>query len=339
MAQPSFSQLPWFDAHLDLAYLAEQGRDMHVPPAEARGRLQPAAITLPSLAEGGVEACLATVFTEAVGPDHHGDAPTGYPESDAGGAYRAGMRQLKLYQAWRAGGVMTALDDPGDALRVGVLVENADPIPGPGELGPWLEGGVRAIGLTWARRGRYACGNAVSSDDNGAGLTELGRGLLDTMERTGVALDISHLNDRSLAQALHAFGGRVMASHSNARALLEPQDQRHLTDETIASVAERGGVIGLNLCGSFLTSENRPATVDDCVRHIEHVCNVAGDRTHVGLGSDMDGGFAADRLPDGIRSPAGLVRLAEALHDRGWSDDEIHGFAWGNWSRFWGLDA
>lgn len=74
----------FFDAHLDLAYLAEVGRDMHAPLDDCRGRLLPASITLPSLRDGGVRACLGTIFTEAIAPDGTTDTPeASYPEGDA----------------------------------------------------------------------------------------------------------------------------------------------------------------------------------------------------------------------------------------------------------------
>src|SRR5690606_23338569 len=129
----------------------------------------------------------------------------------------------------------------------------------------------------------------------------------------------------------------VIATHSNARALLGA-GERHLPDDAIREISRRGGVIGLNLYSAFLApglAESGRATIDDCIRHIEHICDVAGGRGHIGLGSDIDGGFAADRLPDGIDLPRDLARLAEALQARGWSDGDIGPLAWGAWARFW----
>ena len=62
-----------------------------------------------------------------------------------------------------------------------------------------------------------------------------------------------------------------------------------------------------------------------------------GHRRGVGLGTDMDGGIKATDLPRGIDAPKDLHKLCDALNGRGWSDEEIHGFAWGNWARFWGI--
>jgi membrane dipeptidase len=339
----------WFDAHLDLAFLAETGRDMHAEPDDCRGRYQPAAVTLSSLAEGGVDRVLATVFTEAVEDPSSPDAETGafaYPLGNRDAAYVCGMRQLKLYHAWQDAGVIALPNrEPARAperesrLRAGVLVENADPISDPDELDLWVEGGVVAIGLAWTTRGHYANGNGVESGGADTGLTDAGRALVVRMDELGVVHDASHLNDRSLADLFEATDRRVIASHSNCRALLGDR-QRHLTDDAIREIVRRDGVIGLNLCSSFLDEscwKSGRATIEDCVRQVEHVCEIAAEvgdaRRHVGMGSDMDGGFAADRLPEGIDRPADLDRIAEALRDRGWNDEEIAGFRGGNWRR------
>jgi membrane dipeptidase len=326
----------WFDAHLDLAYLAELGRDLHAPLDDCRGKLLPAAVTLPSLREGAVAACLATVFTEPIAPGSQTpDAEAAaYVAGDAEAARRAGLRQLKLYQAWVGGGAVAELrDTEADATpRLGVLVENADPIESPDHLDEWP--GVVAIGLTWARPGRYAHGNASDTDE---GLTDLGRAMVARMDDLGIAHDLSHLNRRSAAELLDRASGTVIATHSNCAALLNADDHRHLTDEQIRAIDARGGVIGLNLFTRFLTTEDRRATVADAVAHVEHVCEITGHRRAVGLGSDMDGGFDATQLPEGLDRPAGYARLIEALSDRGWPDADLAGFVYGNWARVLGL--
>lgn len=343
----------WFDAHLDLAFLAETGRDMHAQPDDCRGRYQPVSVTLPSLRAGGVRSVLATVFTEAVVDPSSPDAETGafaYPLGNRDAAYVCGMRQLKLYHAWQDAGVITLPNRepsgsaeaavPADqVVRAGVLVENADPITDPDELELWVQGGVVAVGLAWTTRGHYASGNGVPSDEKDSRLTDAGRALVARMDKLGVVHDASHLNDRSLADLLDATGKMVIASHSNCRALLGDR-QRHLTDDTIREIVARGGVIGVNLCSAFLDEarwETGRATIADAVRHVEHICTIAGNRDHVGLGSDMDGGFAADRLPEGIDTPADLARLADALRDAGWNDADIAKFRTGNWRRIFDL--
>lgn len=355
MSQPDHSnntQARWFDAHLDLAYLAETGRDMHAPPSDARGRHQPVAVTLPALAGAGVGWCMGTIFTEPVDPNDP-ERETGafaYADGDTLGAWKAGMRQMKLYQAWRGAGLIelmpvrgTPAPESNAPLRLGVLMEGADPIETPEQLDEWADLGVIAVGLTWARRSRYAGGNATPMKDAGIGLSAIGRELVARIDARGLVHDLSHLSQRATDELLAQTDQPVMASHSNARALMggrdEQKTQRHLADETVREIARRGGVIGVNLLSDFLSPgvvRGRRAAMDDVVRHIEHLCEVAGSRRHVALGSDADGGFGADRLPTGIDSMNDLERIAEALRDAGWSDAELDGFRRENWLRFWG---
>ena len=347
----------WFDAHLDLAYLAECGRDMHADLDDCRGTLLPAAVTLASLADGRVRACLGTIFTEGIpgdaAPDRSGTYA--YPIGDAEAAHTAGLRQLKLYQAWAEAGLVELIprrtrttpgtgrtDHAGPAstqrtpLALGILMECADPIRSPDELGFWVDSGVVAIGLAWWHQSRYAGGNGTD-----AGLSDAGRALVRQMDELGVVHDASHLSDRALRDLFEATDRVVMATHSNCRALLEADNQRHLTDDAIAEIGRRGGIVGLNLVRNFIRAglgrDERPG-VDEAVAHVEHVCQIMGHRTGVGLGSDMDGGITANDLPEGIDRPAHLPRLGDALRDRGWSDADVHAFAWGNWARFWGMD-
>jgi membrane dipeptidase len=331
----------WFDGHLDLAFLAETGRDMHAATDDCRGRYQPASITLPSLAEGKVRACFATLFTEAVEDPSAPGAETGafaYPMGDADAAYRATMRQLKLYHTWRDAGIIQMLNKRGSPvptdgpLTVGVLMEGADAIRDPDDLAEWAEGGVVMIGLTWRVQGRHAGGDAT-----GKPLTDSGRALIPAIDDAGIVLDVSHLSQRSLDEVLTLTDRPVVASHCNCRSLLDGTTERHLSDDAIREITRRGGVIGVNLVDTFLKPPGRkgPATIDDVCDHIEHIAQLAGRRDAVALGSDADGGFPADRLPAGIRTPADFNKITDALTARGWSDSEISGFRFENWARFW----
>jgi len=352
------------DAHLDLAYIAQQGVDLRVPSSD-RTRF---GVNFPALAAGGVRLAFATIFTEAIEPPvGRSLAPWEYESSESKsvgpsqtvstarsstGAERAGLDQLAMYLDWwtrgvvrvidtraaldevpvagapRSGEVPQVRDDPSVVVppSIVLLMEGADPITSPDRLVDWVGLGVRAIGLSWAKGSRYAGGNACPGP-----LTDLGRALLADMERLGVMLDLSHLSDEAFDGALEHFAGPVMASHSNARALLEPSP-RHLTDEQAQRIAQRGGVIGLNLYGRFLASGRR-ATIDDAVRHLEHWRERVGV-DHLGIGSDFDGGFGPADCPEGLGRPEELPRLFDALQRRGWSDPEINAVAFDSWMQF-----
>lgn len=354
----------WFDAHLDLAFLAVYARDLTAPLTIDAPPHPPAAVTLPSLKDANCLAVLATIFT---GADI--DGPAGYPAGDNERAHRAARAQLEAYLTWRdralfcldlpdalrpdphvgeiRGGMGVAElvpASPSAALRrltrdrrihAGILMENADPIRSPEDLPFWFQHGLRAVSLAWSTQSRYAGGNACAS-----GLTPAGRELIGELDRWHITHDVSHLSDPSLDGLLSATDRPLIASHSNCRALLPSMpdgspNQRHLTDASIAEIARRDGVIGLNLFGNFLSPEpGQPATVEHALRHVEHVCAITGSRRHIGLGSDIDGGFSADLLPQGVRSHADLTLLLEGLRDRGWSDDDLDGFTHANWARF-----
>lgn len=306
---------------------------MHAPLATCGGPWQPAAVTLPSLREGNVRRVLATIFTEAGG----NDAGVSYAAGDADEAHAAGVAQLGVYDAWLQQHAWTRAREKGE-LRFQLLMECADPIREPGELAWWVQQGVVAIGLAWARGSRYAGGNST-----GGPLTASGRELLREMDRLHVVHDASHLSDEALAGLFACTNARVIASHSNCRVLIDrPGDtprQRHLTDEAIREIARRDGVIGLNLFSLFLVpggADGLRASIAQTLAHVEHICNLTGSTKHVGLGSDMDGGLRGDQLPANINKPADLRLLAEGLRDRGWNDDAVRAFMHGNWERVFG---
>lgn len=334
----------WFDAHLDLAYLDVNRRDMRTSLQElgemTTGIHPPAAITLEELESAEVCRCLGTIFTEP-----NGDGPEGYEARDVESAAHVGREQLSTYTRWASQGVVDIatygrFEEPwlqgAPPLCVGILIENADPIREPDELTWWYEQGVVAIGLSWANDSRYACGNATTDD---IGLSDLGKHLVEAMDTLHMVHDVSHLSPQSTSDLFDLASGPMIASHSNCSSLLRGADRiasaRHVTDDTIRQIIDRGGVIGLNLFGRFLTppSENRRATIEDAVAHIEHVCEIAGSTRHVGLGSDMDGGFSAVDLPVNLDRPTKLHALCDALAAKGWTTEDLNRFRWGNWSR------
>lgn len=351
-----------FDAHLDLGALAVNGRDMSEPDLSRVDKpWPPASVTIPSLAQGNVRFALGTIFTE-----RDGTGGEGYPAGDVERAHTRGRAQLEAYLTWHERGLIQLglrsmlADEPGVGVTkggmgvaeaspfpieekvrrrskagvptVGLLMENADPIRDPGEVAFWKAKGLVAVGLTWARASRYASGNATQ-DGEDTGLTNAGRELIAALDAHNIVHDLSHLSQRATEELLSLTDAPVIASHSNCRALLDGQTQRHLADETINEIARRGGVIGLVLVRDFVEKEGN-ATIDLALDHVERICDMVGSRAHVGIGSDMDGGFGSDDLVEGIRTPSDLSKLADGLRDRGWSDEEVDGFTHMNWLRF-----
>lgn len=324
----------WFDGHLDLACLALEGRDLRADLPSAAGPPQPAGVTLPSLLQGRVTHALATLFT-GLGTE----GACGYSDPhDIETPNAAARAQLGVYAALVESGDLRLIETgaelapaSGVPLSAVLLMEGADPIRDPGEAGWWFEAGVRVVGLTWARGTRYAGGNAAPGP-----LTASGRELVAALDELGIIHDLSHLADAAAFELLRRSDGPVVASHSNCRSLCVGHSERNLPDDLIRAIADRDGLIGINLFSLFLAREGgaRRATVEETVEHIEHIAALTGRTDVIALGSDMDGGFGADRLPAGINRPADLPMLLEELRGRGWSEPALTGFRFENWQRF-----
>lgn len=326
------------DGHLDLAYIALNGRDL-TRPLDAD---DPGCISLPALRDADVNLVCATIFTEPVDPDTAQTSrdPAVYPAGDADAACAAGRRQLVYYESLADAGEVSIvhcagdLDGPSPLPRLILLMEGADPICSPDHVAWWADRGLRMVGLTWSMGTRYAGGNSRPGS-----LTAEGRDLVRAIDRHGLAHDVSHLADEGIEALLDLATGPVAASHSNNRMCFSGDDapgsgnQRHLLDRHICAIAERGGIVGLNLFARFI-SDAPSVDARDAIRHVEHIVEITGQRDCVGIGSDMDGGFDADQLPVDVNAPAKFGRLADVLSDAGWSDDAIEGFAWRNWHRF-----
>jgi len=214
-----------------------------------------------------------------------------------------------------------------------ILMEGAEGIQHPQELRWWYEQGVRIIGPAWSQT-RYAGGTGAPGP-----LTDLGHELLEGMADLNMVLDLSHMTDEGVEAALEIYPGPIIASHSNARALLPQSNspERHLSDSTILRLAKRGGIIGVVLANPFLDDTvtwldtARPVTLAQVVAQIDYYCQLIGDTAHIGIGSDFDGGFGAELAPQGMESVADLVKIGAALADYGYGDDDIEAIMGDNW--------
>ncbi|MCS6938333.1 MAG: membrane dipeptidase [Roseiflexus sp.] len=348
------------DAHLDLAWNALQwNRDLLLPahtirvleaatPGKGRGL---GAVALPDMRRGRIALCFATLIARSTGrPAPHLDY--GSPAQ----AYAVAHGQLAYYRALEQIGAVRVIEDAsglrahiaawqswessshGEPPPLGIVIsmEGADPILTPDDLAAWHAAGLRLLGITHYGPGRYAGGTGTED-----GLTEIGRRLLSEMERLGIALDLTHCSDLAFTQALERFGGTVLASHHNCRALVP--HQRQLTDDQIRAIVARDGVIGVALdawmirpgwvVGDRPNPANPSVTLSHVVDHIDHICQIAGSARHTAIGSDLDGGFGLEQSPADLDTIADLQRLPDLLLARGYSADDVAAIMHGNWIR------
>jgi membrane dipeptidase len=196
----------------------------------------------------------------------------------------------------------------------------------------WWEAGVRIVGPVWS--GSRFCGSNMEP----GGFTREGLELLEVMAGLGMTLDVSHMSEKAVLQAVDAYEGNIVATHANARALLKrPEDERHLSDLCIHRLVEREAVIGILPFGKFLrpgwTSQDAATltTFDHIVAHIDHICQIAGDAHHVGLGSDFDGGWGWPHATAELNSIADFQKLAPRLAASGYNESEIGLILGENW--------
>ncbi len=310
------------DAHLDIGWNAiSAGRGFLQPPAS--GYL----VSRPSLVAAEIGLVFATLYTAPARARR--SMRTGFVYQNAHEANLMATAQVNYYRS-------CGLDLIGDRAALAayargwkkgrlagvLLMEGADPIETPSQLGAWTDRGVRIIGPAWGAT-RYSGGTGAPG-----GLTELGRQLLKAMRRKQVILDLSHMADQAVADAFGMWRGPVMASHSNARAIV-PGD-RQVTDETVAEIARRGGMVGVSFYRQHLRSSGR-ATLNDVVNHVVHHARSAGGPEHVGLGTDLDGGFDARHAPiDSLARLKGLPARLRLHFNRA----QVEGIMGGNWLTF-----
>lgn len=213
-----------------------------------------------------------------------------------------------------------------------ILMEGAEGVRSPGEIGMWFEKGVRVIGPAW--RGTRFCGGTREP----GGLTREGRELLRAMQDFNLTLDVSHMDEQAVLEALDLYSGPIIASHSNAKRLLKDIDSnRFLTDRMIEGLLERDAVIGVVpyncfLLGGWRIGDDRTlVTLDHVVAQIDTICQIAGDARHVGIGSDFDGGFGVSGVPREIDTIADLQKLPPLLLERGYGEEEVQAIMGKNW--------
>lgn len=319
---PDDVTLPIFDAHNDLA------RDL---AAHADEPARFARFWLGDLRAGGVRLQVCPV---SVVP--HG---SGNPRADA----TAQLRALAVAAAQSPEAVHLVRDRTGLDLAasgaVGLLpaMEGLEALgDDPREMRSFADLGVRLAALTWNTENAFAGGCETT-----IGLKRAGRDVLGEMHELGIVLDLAHASDATFAEALAAWDGAVLISHTCCRALFP--DPRNASDEQMRAVAERDGVVCLMGVPPLLTAGH--ADVADFVRHVFHAAELVG-ASHVGIGMDFivrltELGATVPppgeqlALPEVAGSQAMQTLLGE-LRAAGLSSSEIRAIAWDNLARLFG---
>ena len=347
-----------FDAHLDLAMNAmEWNRDLRQPVSDINEREKGktdkpdrgnATVCLPELRKGNIGLVVATQIARSVEP---GNSLPGWNSPEQAWAQTQG--QLAWYKAMEEQGEMVQIKDL-KSLNIHLDVWNDSSSNGYKPVGYILslEGadslisiehaerayqyGLRAIGPAHYGPGRYANGTNATGKMNNDGLA-----LLKKMEELNIILDATHLCDDAFWQAMDNFHGHVWASHNLCRAIVD--HNRQFSDEMIKVLIERNAVIGAAFDAWMIVpgwerGKSLPKTMNcdmnKIIDHIDHICQIAGNCLHVGIGSDLDGGFGKEQCPYDLETIAGLQTIPSLLRKRGYSENDIENIMHRNWIRF-----
>lgn len=341
------------DSHLDLAMNAvEWDRDLDLSvyrirereagmTQKGRGR---GTVSLPQMRQAELVVSVVTVISRTAHPDSPADGAASQQIS-----YARAQGQLAYYRVLQAQGKARLIVDrrgldehvarweehgADEPLGFILSMEGADPIVWPEQVEPWWQDGLRVVSLSHYGVSAYAHGTGTEG-----GLTGAGRQLLRAMQSVGMVLDLTHLADEAFWEALEIFGGPVLASHNNCRALVP--GARQYSDEQIAALVGRGGVMGVALDAwmlypGWVKDHTSPQVVslEAVAEQLDHICQVAASPHHAAIGSDLDGGYGTEQTPRDLDTIVDLQRLPELMARRGYSADDIAGFMHANWLRF-----
>ncbi len=347
-----------FDAHLDLAMNAlEWNRDLTQSLADIRSREQHQSdkpdrgrgvVSFPEMRRTNIGLCVATQIARYVEP---GTSLPGWHSPAQAWAQTQG--QLAWYQAMEHSGEMEQIrdlaglrehlqlwqnvDDTAN-LPIGYILslEGADSMLSLDHLHQAYADGLRAIGPAHYGPGRYAYGTDADQP-----LSLKGKELLAEMAKLNIILDATHLCDTAFWEAVPDYDGAVWASHNLVRAITP--HNRQFSDAQLKLLIEKDAVIGMAFDAWMMipgwqrgvsTSQSTGLTIAHIVAHIDHICQLAGNARHVGIGSDLDGAYGTEQTPADLDSIADLQKIPALLAVRGYDAADIEGIMWRNWVTF-----
>lgn len=343
-----------FDAHLDLALNAvDWNRDLRCEVDDLRAQERALEMTdkgrcgstlsLPELRTADIGLCLSTLLARQEKEINHSfgwtTPETCYAMAHAHLAWHRAMERAGWVKMLKTRGDLNAhaaawKKDPAKSpLGFILTMEGADPILTPETIIEFHQNGLRAIGLTHYGANRYGGGTRCE-----VGLALQAIPLLKHISDLGITVDVTHLSDVAFWQLLDNFGGRIHASHQNSRRIANWQ--RQFSDEQYKAVIDRGGVIGMAFDvimmqhGYVRGVSKAEALIETAVDNIDIVCQLAGNVNHVGIGSDLDGGYGREQVPADLDKIRDLQRLPDLLSARGYKDADIEQIMHGNWIRF-----
>lgn len=347
-----------FDAHLDLSMNAlEWNRDLTQELNTIREREKNmtdkpdrglGVVSFPEMRRANIGMCVGTQIARFVKPD---SLIPGWNSQAQAWAQTQG--QIAWYNAMEeAGEIVQIRDFPAlkkhlalwqnaestENLPIGYILslEGADSLISLKNLEIAYNYGLRAVGPAHYGPGVYAYGTDADQP-----LSQKGKDLLKAMDALNIILDATHLCDTAFWEAMEIYTGPVWASHNLTRTIVP--HNRQFSDEMIMELVGRKAVIGMAfdawmMVPGWIRGKSTPAStgvkIEHIVQHIDHICQLAGNANHVGIGSDLDGAYGKEQSPGDLESIADLQTIPGLLRKRGYAEKDIEQIMWSNWVDF-----
>ena len=272
-------------------------------------------ITPERLRDGGVTLQVFAMFSGSKGNKGDYEAIARAEYEQVPGLIEAGLHQ-----------VMHPAEAKEDRLNFMLSIEGCEVFEkGIHTVQEWRDKGVRMAALLW--NNENAIGYPAKSGDK-RGLTAYGLQVAKEMQRVGMAVDVSHLNEAGFYDLFNKTDKPPMASHSCCRKLCD--HFRNLTDEQLRLMIHEGGFVGVNFYPHFLSGDGK-ADAALIARHIDHICQLGGAQI-VGFGSDFDG---IEVTPDDVNHPGEIPNIFAELRKLGYDDAAFAGIAGENLLKYY----
>lgn len=311
---------------------------------------------IPRLRQGGVGAQFWSVYVPA---------STAYD----GTALVATLEQIELIHAM--------IDRYPETFELALTVDDIQRIHSAGKIasllgvegGHCIENSLNVLNQLYRLGARYMTlthsdsldwADSATDEPKSGGLSQFGEEVVQEMNKLGMLVDLSHVSDDAMKDAIRVTKAPIIFSHSSARAIAD--HPRNVTDEVLKLTRDNGGVVMVNFYSAYVVPsaakrsydrlkkeqelkktlddvavraalrkweagrKMEPGTIHDMIDHIDHIVQVAGI-DHVGLGSDYDG---VSVLPKQIEDVSSYPYITQALLDRGYNEDEILQILGGN---------
>ncbi len=342
------------DAHLDLSMNAmEWNRDLRLTVNEIREReagmtdkpdRTNGTVAFPELRKGNIGLVVATQIARYVSKE---SKLKGWQSPEQAWAQTQG--QLQWYRSMEEAGEMVQITNQASLEKhlalwfdqsntnkkpIGYVLslEGADSLVTIDHLHRAYAYGLRAVGPGHYGPGRYANGTDATGP-----LNEMGKALLKEMEQLNMILDATHLCDEAFWDAMEIFNGTIWASHNNCRALVD--HNRQFSDEMIKALIAKGAVIGASLDAWMMvpgwqkkisTPKEMDCGLDKMINHMDHICQLAGNTNHIGIGTDLDGAYGKEQCPYDLETIADMQKVPELLIKRGYTNEDCEKIMHGN---------